>query len=61
MEVHAPGSIFKVVTGLAALEAGGTSIAVLGSGIDVIYPARHRDLYEQLSIQAGGLVLSMLS
>ncbi|HBM27377.1 MAG TPA: DNA-protecting protein DprA [Halomonas sp.] len=42
----------------AALEAGGTSIAVLGSGIDVIYPARHRDLYEQLSTQPGGLVLS---
>ncbi|WP_027966031.1 DNA-processing protein DprA [Halomonas halocynthiae] len=32
----------------AALEAGGCSIGVLGCGVDVIYPARHRSLYEQL-------------
>ncbi|MEC8936552.1 MAG: DNA-processing protein DprA [Pseudomonadota bacterium] len=42
----------------AALAAGGSSIAVLGCGIDVIYPARHRDLYEQLSTLPGGLLLS---
>ncbi|MBP5981500.1 MAG: DNA-processing protein DprA [Halomonas sp.] len=42
----------------AALNAGGSSIAVLGCGVDVIYPARHRDLHEQLSHAPGGLVLS---
>lgn len=42
----------------AALATGGRSIAVLGCGVDVIYPARHRDLYEQLSTALGGLLLS---
>lgn len=42
----------------AALAAGGHSIAVLGCGVDVIYPARHRELHEQLSTQPGGLLLS---
>lgn len=42
----------------AALAAGGQSIAVLGCGVDVIYPPRHRDLHEQLSSVAGGLLLS---
>ena len=42
----------------AALNAGGSSIAVLGCGVDVIYPARHRDLHEQLSHTPGGLLLS---
>ncbi|CAH1042041.1 DNA-processing protein DprA [Halomonas sp. TD01] len=42
----------------AALASGGRSIAVLGCGIDVIYPPRHRDLHEQLSTVAGGLLLS---
>ncbi|WP_172118605.1 DNA-processing protein DprA [Halomonas hibernica] len=42
----------------AALSAGGSSIAVLGCGVDVIYPARHRDLHEQLSCAPGGLLLS---
>ncbi|MCL7930910.1 DNA-processing protein DprA [Halomonas llamarensis] len=42
----------------AALDAGGASIAVLASGIDVIYPARHRDLYDRLSQTPGGLVLA---
>lgn len=39
-----------------ALEAGGLTIAVLGSGIDVIYPERHKRLYER--ILEHGLVLS---
>ncbi|SES03858.1 DNA processing protein [Vreelandella subterranea] len=42
----------------AALDAGGSSVAVLGCGIDVIYPARHRALYQQLSDAPGGLVLA---
>ncbi|WP_431026401.1 DNA-processing protein DprA [Halomonas sp. H5] len=40
----------------AALEAGGTSLAVLGSGIDVIYPRQHGALYERL--RHAGLLLS---
>jgi DNA processing protein len=55
-----------VVSGLAlgidtaahrgSLSGAGSSIAVLGSGIDVIYPRRNADLFEQLA--ATGLVLS---
>ncbi len=41
----------------AALEAGGRSVAVLGCGVDVIYPPRHARLYHQL-IECGGLILS---
>lgn len=40
----------------AALDAGGTSIAVLGSGLDRIYPPEHRDLARRLV--AAGCVLS---
>ncbi|MEA2120330.1 DNA-processing protein DprA [Halovibrio sp. HP20-50] len=42
----------------AALNAGGRTIAVLGCGVDVIYPASNRDLHEQLSRLPGGLLLS---
>jgi DNA processing protein len=55
-----------VVSGLAegidgqahagALAAGGRTIAVLGCGVDVIYPRFHSRLYEQ--IQAQGLLIS---
>ena len=41
----------------AALEAGGTSIGVLGCGIDVVYPSRHAGLYRQM-LERGGLLLS---
>jgi DNA processing protein len=57
---------FTVVSGLArgidaaghrgALEAGGRTLAVLGSGLDRIYPAEHLKLAE--SIAARGCVLS---
>ena len=40
----------------SALETGGGTIAVLGTGIDVPYPAAHRGLYA--TIAAHGLVLS---
>ncbi len=39
----------------AALEAGGCSYAVLGSGADVVYPASNRALYRKL-IQKGGVI-----
>ncbi len=41
----------------AALEAGGISIGVLGSGVDVCYPAQNRELYHRLA-NAGALVSS---
>lgn len=57
---------YAIVSGLAlgidaaahhgALEAGGATIAVVGTGIDVIYPARHRALTQR--IRDHGLVLS---
>lgn len=40
-----------------ALAGGGTTWAVLGSGVDVPYPARHAPLYDQIVAQ-GGAVLS---
>ena len=40
----------------AALDAGGTTIGVLGNGHGVIYPAANRRLYERVS--AEGLLLS---
>ncbi|WP_447926844.1 DNA-processing protein DprA [Vreelandella sp. EE27] len=42
----------------AALDEGGATVAVLGGGVDIIYPASHRALYEQLSQTPGALVLA---
>ena len=42
-----------------ALERGGDTIAVLGNGLDVIYPTRHRVMYER--IREKGLLLSEYS
>lgn len=39
-----------------ALEAGGRTIAVLGTGVDVAYPASHRALHREIAHQ--GLVVS---
>ncbi|MBW4553530.1 MAG: DNA-processing protein DprA [Aphanocapsa sp. GSE-SYN-MK-11-07L] len=57
---------FTVVSGLAegidtyahtgCLEAGGRTIAVLGTGVDLVYPPRNRGLYQQVLQQ--GVVLS---
>ena len=39
----------------AALDAGGSSFAVLGSGVDVCYPARNRRRYDRLRERGGVL------
>ena len=45
------------VAAAATLAAGGTTVAVLGSGIDRIYPYEHVRLYRSI-IENGGLVLT---
>ena len=39
----------------AVLAEGGSSFAVLGSGVDICYPAQHRNLYQML-IEKGGVL-----
>ncbi len=67
LELAAKG--FIVVSGLArgidseahqgALDAGGSTVAVLGCGIDVVYPAENRKLASAI-IEGGGAMLSEL-
>ncbi len=57
---------FVIVSGLAdgidteahrsCIEAGGRTLAILGTGVDIVYPSRNRELYKQILNQ--GLVLS---
>ncbi|MBG0741963.1 DNA-protecting protein DprA [Cylindrospermopsis raciborskii LB2897] len=57
---------FTIVSGMAdgidaeshsaAIEAGGRTIAVVGTGVDVIYPYKNKDLYRQ--ILKSGIVIS---
>lgn len=64
--IYLAGHGLTIVSGLArgvdglahrhALEAGGRTIAVLGSGVDVIYPPEHRKLAEAIS--ENGAVIS---
>jgi len=58
---------FVIVSGLArgvdaiahrtALECGVITIAVLGCGVDIIYPPEHKQLYQDI-INSGGAVIS---
>lgn len=60
-------SSWSVVSGLArgidgaahrgTVAAGGHCHAILGSGVDVVYPASHRTLYKEL-LDSGGLITS---
>lgn len=64
--IYLAGHGLTIVSGLArgvdglahrhALETGGRTIAVLGSGVDVIYPPEHRKLAEAIS--ENGAVIS---
>jgi len=40
---------------IGALDAGGTVIAVLGSGVDVIYPREHKDIYRKI-LERGAVI-----
>lgn len=42
---------------IGCIKAGGKTIAVLGSGIDIIYPKENRLLYDKI-LSTGGLILS---
>ncbi len=39
-----------------ALEAGGHTVVVLGTGVDVPYPAQHRSLFDEVLAKGGALV-----
>jgi DNA processing protein len=57
---------FAVTSGLAlgvdvaahqgALQAGGKTIAVMGTGIDQVYPARHQEIAAQIVASGGALI-----
>ncbi len=40
---------------IGALEAGGTVVAVLGSGVDVIYPREHKEIYRKI-LEKGAVI-----
>jgi DNA processing protein len=67
---HLSRAGFVIVSGLAlgidgaahegALEGGGGTIAVVGTGLDSVYPARHRALAQRI-LANGGLIVSEFS
>lgn len=58
---------FVIVSGMAlgvdgvahetAIITGGKTVAILGTGVEVVYPREHKDLYEKI-IDHGGVILS---
>lgn len=44
----------------ATLEAGGATVAVLGSGIDTIYPANHKALARKITNNGGAVISEFL-
>lgn len=40
----------------AAIEAGGTTLAILGNGLDTIYPADHYNLAKQITENGGAII-----
>ena len=66
--VHELADHFVVVSGLAkgidgiahqsAIEVGGRTIAVLGSGIDYCYPIENQELYDNIKSNPNNLIIS---
>ena len=44
----------------AALDAGGKTFVILGSGVDVIYPKENISLYYEILMQGGGIISEYL-
>lgn len=56
--VQIVSGLAKGIDGLAqaaAIRAGGSSFAVLGCGVDICYPASHKNIYEQI-LESGGIL-----
>ena len=47
------------IAGWAALEAGGTSVAVLGCGVDICYPPENRKLYVTEAREKSGTLITV--
>ena len=44
------------ISQMAAVQAGGTSFGVLGSGVDIVYPKKNKRLYEMLCEKGSGVI-----